>query len=174
MYRKYYRRMVVFFMRAFRVSEEDAEELTQDAYVRFFRAMDEYRGEAEWAFLETIARNVGLNRVRSLNTQRRGVTPLNIDDRDTFRDGEPAAPAEPDYADRDEEARRKKLLYDEINRLPARQRQCVLLWLDGFKYNEIARALRITLDAVRSAIRDARRTLLEKLGDGVELPEDDQ
>lgn len=170
MYGKFYRRVLVFFMRTFHLSQEDAEELTQDTFVRFFRALDEYRGEAEWAFLETIARNVGLNRVRANNTQRRNGISVDLEDRDVFA----ALSTEPNYVERGESARQRKLLYDAIDQLPAGQRQCVLLWLDDFKYTEIARALRISLDAVRSRIRDAKKTLRAQLGAGVTLPEDDE
>ena len=171
LYRKYWRRMNTFFMRAFRVTEQDAEELTQDTFVRFLQALDEYRGDAEWAFLEKVARNVGYNRVRSANTKKRGegVKPVEIDDRDKFAH-EPAAPEAPDYAERQHQALQKKRLYDAIASLPAGQRQCLQLWLDDYQYNEIATILRITQDAVKSRIRDAKRLLRDRLGDEGTLP----
>jgi RNA polymerase sigma-70 factor, ECF subfamily len=167
LYGKYYRRMVRMYVYAFRLSEEDAEELAQDAFLRFYDAMDEYRGEAEWAFLEIIARRVAFNRIRGLTTAKRGAKTVGIDDPKEFT--EPAAPAEPDYAERQLEAIRRKQLHEAIGTLSAGQKQCVYLLLDGFKYEEIARTLRITLDAVRSRLRDARRELRSRLG--VTLPE---
>jgi RNA polymerase sigma-70 factor (ECF subfamily) len=171
MYRKYYLRVLRYFMRAFHVSQEDAEELTQETFMRFFRAMNEYRGEAEWAFLETTARRVGSNSIRNVKAVKRGPKPLSIDDPNTFGKREPHAKEGPETVER---AQERKLLHDAIEQLSPAQRQCVHLWLEGFKYTEIARALRISLDAVRSRIRDARRALLEKLGGNVELPEDDE
>jgi RNA polymerase sigma-70 factor, ECF subfamily len=170
LYEKYYRRMVRMYVYAFRLPEEDAEELAQEAFIRFYEAMDEYRGEAEWAFLETIARRVAFNRIRSLATAKRGAKTVPIDDPREFK--EPEAPAEPDYADRQLEATRKKRLHDAIDTLPAGQRRCLQLSLDGFKYEEIAGTLRITLDAVRSRLRDAKRELRGQLG--VTLPEDEE
>lgn len=170
LYGKYYRRIIKFYVHAFRLSEEDAEELAQDVFIRFYRAMDEYRGEAEWALLETIARNLGFNRIRALRTARRSGTTVAIDDPNEFE--EPAAPPEPDYAERQHEALQRKRLRDAIALLPAGQRQCMELWLEDFKYDEIARTLRITLDAVRSRLRDAKRELRARLG--VTLPEDEQ
>jgi RNA polymerase sigma factor (sigma-70 family) len=171
LYRKYRRRMVVFFIRAFRVTEEDAEELTQDTFVRFLQALDEYRGDAEWAFLEKIARNVGYNRVRSISAIKRGANlkAVEIDDPGQFA-AEPAAAAEPDYAERQYRALQRSELYDAIASLPPGQRQCLQLWLDGFQYNEIAPILRVTQDAVKSRIRDAKRLLRERLGDAAMLP----
>ena len=167
LYGKYYRRMVRMYVSSFHLSEEDAKELAQDAFLRFYEAMDEYRGEAEWAFFETIGRRLAFNRIRSLTTAKRGAKTVAIDDPHEFT--EPAAPTEPDYAERQMEAIRRKQLHDAIEALPAGQRQCVRLLLEGFKYGEIARTLRITLDAVRSRLRDARRELRSRLG--VTLPE---
>jgi RNA polymerase sigma-70 factor (ECF subfamily) len=170
LYEKYYRRMIRMYVYAFRLPEEDAEELAQEAFIRFYEAMDEYRGEAEWAFLETIARRVAFNRIRSLATAKRGAKTVAIDDPKEFT--EPAAPAGPDYAERQMEAMRRKQLHDAIETLPSGQKLCVQLLLDGFKYEEIARTLRITLDAVRSRLRDARRELRSRLG--ITLPEDEE
>jgi RNA polymerase sigma-70 factor (ECF subfamily) len=173
LYVKYYRRVVVFYVRVFRLSDEDARDLAQDTFIRFFEAMDEYRGDAEWAFIEQIARNVGLNRVRALHTAKRSGPTVDIDDPDVARHV-PAAPSGPDYADRQHDANQRKRLHDAIAQLPSGQRQCVQLWLEDFKYDEIAKALRISLDAVRSRLRDAKRLLRERLGDDNELPGDDE
>jgi RNA polymerase sigma-70 factor (ECF subfamily) len=170
LYDKYYRRIIRMYVYAFRLREEDAEELAQDVFVRFYEAMDDYRGEAEWALLETIARNVALNRIRSLGTAKRSGKTVPIDDPKEFT--EPQAPAEPDYAERQHEALRRKRLHDAVALLPAGQRQCMQLWLEDFKYEEIARTLRITVDAVRSRLRDAKRELRARLG--VTLPEDEE
>jgi len=172
LYQKYFRKVVRFFVRAFNVSEEDAQDLAQDAFIRFYRAISEYRGDAEWAYLERIARNVGLNRVRTMSTRRRGAFTVDLDDPEVRQ--ELAAPAGPDFAERQQLADRLRRLHEAIAQLPVGQQQCIQLRLDGFKYDEIARCLRISLDAVRSRLRDALRTLRAKLGDETTLPEDEQ
>jgi RNA polymerase sigma-70 factor, ECF subfamily len=172
LYQKYYRRIVRFYVRAFRFAEEDGEELAQEAFLRFYEAMDEYRGDAEWAFFESIARNVAYNRIRSGKTQKRNGRTVDIDDPELVAN-EPAAPEEPDYAERQEAASRRKRLYDAISALPAGQRECVQLWLDDFKYDEIAKVLCMTMDAVKSRLRDAKRQLRARLGDEGALPEDE-
>lgn len=172
LYHRYYARMLRFFRVVFHVSDEDAEELTQDSFLRFYRAMDEYRGEAEWALLETIARNVGYNRVRSLATIKRGaVKPASLDDPEAFRNDPGVAPEHP--VDRMIDAERRTRLRQAIAALPKGQRQCLQLWLDGFTYDEISRAFRISLDAVRSRIRDAKRLLRDRLGDEGAIAEDE-
>ncbi|HEX8251922.1 MAG TPA: sigma-70 family RNA polymerase sigma factor [Thermoanaerobaculia bacterium] len=168
LYARYYRRMLRFFMHGFRLPAEDAHDLVQDTFVRFYESMDEYRGDAEWALLELIGRNVALNRIRALGTAKRNAKTVDIDDPKAF--DEPAALPEPDYAEREELASQRKRLHDAIASLPAGQRQCMQLWLEDFKYDEIARTLRITLDAVRSRLRDARRELQSRIG--LVLPEE--
>lgn len=150
-------------MRVFRVSQEDAEELAQDVFVRFYKALDEYRGEAEWAYLESIALNVARNRIRAQNTAMRNGVIVNIDD--PAHVDRLAAPEREDYAEAKERERQQRLLYEAVADLPRGQRQCMLLWLGGEKYKSIAKALRIGVDAVKSRIRDAKRALHARLGD---------
>jgi RNA polymerase sigma-70 factor (ECF subfamily) len=171
LYEKYFRRLVRYFVRVFRVTEDDGKDLAQDTFVRFLSAKVEYRGEAEWAFLEKIARNVGFNRVRGLNTAKRGaVKPLALDDPET-RLREQAH--EPDYVTPIDDAAKLKRLQAEIQRLPPGQRQCLQLWLSDLKYEAIARVLGISLDAVKSRLRDAKNLLRERLGEETGLPEDE-
>lgn len=174
LYEKYYRRVIRFYVVVFRLSEQDAEELTQEAFLKFYDAMEEYRGEAEWAFLETTARNLGLNRIRSLSTMKRGaIRPIDLDDPAVKR-REPAAPPETDLAERQHQELRLKRMRDAIAQLPAGQRQCMQLWLEDRSFKDIAAILRITVDAVKARLRDARRTLRERLGAEGELPEDER
>lgn len=172
LYRRYYPRMLRFFRSVFRVSQEDAEDLAQDAFIRFYRAMDEYRGDAEWALLEKIARNVALNRIRSLETIRRGAVRTESLDDPAIAEGVKAAGSD-DALQRVIDGERRTRLRQAIAALPRGQRQCLQFWLEGFKYEEISVALGVSLDAVRSRIRDAKRTLREKLGAEGELPEDE-
>jgi RNA polymerase sigma-70 factor (ECF subfamily) len=173
MYARYRRSVINFFVRGFHVGEEDAKDLTQETFTRFYEALDEYRGDAKWAYLEMIARRVGINHVRSLSTAKRRAKMVNIDDQETFT-AELVAQEGPDYAEREHLELRLTALRDAIASLPPGQRQCVQLLLTDMKYHEIAKALRISLDAVRSRIRDAKRLLRERLGATVALPEDDE
>jgi RNA polymerase sigma-70 factor (ECF subfamily) len=162
LYRRYYRRVVRFYVQVFRLSEEDAEELAQDAFFRFYRGLDEYRGDAEWAFLETIARNVAYNRIRATKTKKRNVTLLNLEDA-VATGREPAAPEPPGLVDREDQVRQEKQLRDAIDELPSGQRDCIRLQLGELTYEEMAKFLGISVDAVKSRIRDAKRFLRERL-----------
>jgi RNA polymerase sigma factor (sigma-70 family) len=172
LYTRYYARMLRFFRQVFRVSEADAQDLTQDSFVRFYRAMDEYRGQAEWALLETIARNVGYNKVRAVNTIKRGsVRPESLDDGESVHDAIDKTQRHP--IDTMIETERLRRLREAMTELPSGQRQCLQLWLEDFSSEEISRTLRISIVAVKSRIRDAKRTLRERLGEEGALPEDE-
>jgi len=129
-------------------------------------------GPGRSANLEAIARNVAYNRIRSQRTAKRGAETVDINDRNAA--SEPVAPTEPDYAQREEAALRSRLLHDAIAELPQGSRECIQLWLNDFKYDEIARFLGITLDAVKSRLRDAKKILRARLGDSNALPEDEE
>lgn len=161
LYQKHYWRVVRYLIVSFHLSEEDAQELAQDAFLRFYEAMEEYRGDAEWAFFERIARNLALNRVRSKKTRKRSANVVDLDDPHV---PEIAAAEGPDYAERQEEARRLERLHEEIPKLPAGQQECLLLWLQELAYEDIANRLGITVDAVKSRIRDAKRLLRDRMG----------
>jgi RNA polymerase sigma-70 factor (ECF subfamily) len=170
LYTRHYARTLRFFRKVFRVSNADAQELAQDTFIRFYRAMGEYRADGEWALLETIARNVGYNYLRARTTIKRGsVRTESLDDRDFEND--PAA-VHTDPVDRLIEAERLTRLREAIAALPKGQRHCLRLWLHDASYEEIAQALRISIEAVRSRVRDAKRSLRARLGDEGALPED--
>ena len=140
--------------------------------VRYYKAMDEYDQDAEWALLETIARNVGYNRVRSLNTRKRGsVRPESLDDGEPGKDAVDTNQRHP--IDKMIDNERLQRMEEALKELPPGQRQCLQLWLEDFSSEEIARALQISIVAVKSRIRDAKRALRERLGDEDALPEDE-
>jgi len=168
LYRKYYGR-VYRFCRRF-VADDQAHDLAQETFKRIYKSFDDYRGEAEWAFIEQTARNVVINAARAQKTAKRNAKVESIDDPSFNTD--PPAPDQPDLAQRQETDMRKARLWAAIAELPERQRQCIELWLDDTKYDGIARMLGITVDAVKSGIRDAKRALRARLGES--LPEDEE
>ena len=170
LYTRHYARTLRFFRKVFRVSTADAQELAQDVFVRLYKAIGEYRGDSEWALVETIARNVGYNYIRARTTIKRGaVRAESLDSRESEK--EPAA-VQIDPVDRLIEAERVTRLRHAVAELPKGQRHCLRLWLHDFSYEEIARALDISIEAVRSRVRDAKRSLRTRLGDEGVLPED--
>lgn len=171
MYRKYYGRVYRFFRRD-GIQDSEASDLAQDTFVRLYEGMSQYRGEAEWGYLETIARRVLFNWIRKGKAVKRNAPTVDIDDPEVKLD--PPAAEEPDYAEREESELHCKQLREAIRELPTGQRGCQELRMDGMSYEEIAQALGISLDAVRSRLRDAKKFLMERLGDGGTLTEDQE
>ena len=161
-YRRLYARVYRFY-RSCGVSDEEAHDLSQDAFKRFYEKFDLYRGEAEWSYLETIARNVLYNWVRAQKTVKRSAAMVEIDDPELVFD--PPAPEQRDYADEEEARLRRKRLKEALAALPQGQRECLRLRIQGLTYEQIAAALRITVDAVKSRLRDAKRHLRKQLGE---------
>ena len=170
-YRRYCKRILGYFRKVFRVSEAVAQELTQDVFIRFYKKMDEYDGGTGAALLLEIARNVGLNDVRSSATIKRGtVRPESLDGGEFPKDVVDDTQRHP--IDTMIQAEQLQQIYEVIKDLPDGQRRCLLLWLEDRSGDEIARILRISEVAVKSRIRDAKRALRERLGDENALPED--
>lgn len=163
-YRKYYARLWRYYRRC-RVSDDESHDLAQDVFKLFYQRFHQFRGsdEAVWPFLEAIALNVLRNWIRAGKTLKRSANMVYIDDPDFAE--EPAAPEQADYAERDQMERRRNRLREAIAELPDGQRQCLQLRMRGFQYDEIARDLRITMDAVKSRLRDAKKHLHARVGD---------
>jgi RNA polymerase sigma-70 factor (ECF subfamily) len=172
LYQQFYWRVVRYYVRAFRLSEEDAKDLAQDAFVRFLNAVENYRGDAGWAYMERIARNVAFNRIRSLNASKRFGEHVGLDD--------PKMPTtqQPDHAERQQETLKRRQLQDAMEGLSPARRRCLQLWLSDLSYDEIAAALGASVESVKAKLKEAKKFLRKELADdladdlaGVRLPE---
>jgi RNA polymerase sigma factor (sigma-70 family) len=164
---QHYKRIVLYLIRRFRFSEEEARDIAQDTFASVFEYMKRHRIDAPWAFLKMSAHNIAVNVIRK-RVLRRLIEPKSIDElphlsetflRDFFS-GEPPATPQDDAVVNEQSAR----LRDEIEKLHDTFRECLLLRLNGMHYEEIAAALHISVDAVKSRLRDAKKVLRERLG----------
>jgi RNA polymerase sigma-70 factor (ECF subfamily) len=132
-----------------------AEDITQDAFLKAYRARGRYRprGRLE-AWLCTIAVREALTRVRWLNVQRRLVELAGRQQ----RDAPPAAL--PD------------LVEEALSALSPRTRAAVVLhYHHGYRYREIARMLRVPEGTVASRLSAGLRRMRRHLEiDGRKLP----
>jgi RNA polymerase sigma-70 factor (ECF subfamily) len=158
LYRKHYARVWRYF-HANRISDDEAHDLAQDTFKRVFERMDQIRNEEEWPFIAAVARTILLNRVRARQTQKRSAKMITIDDPDL-----PFEIAAPSEADPVEAKQQTALLTAALSRLSHSQRECLRLRLAGSSYDEISKILGVTLDAVKSRLRDALRSLRDQLG----------
>jgi RNA polymerase sigma-70 factor (ECF subfamily) len=161
-YRQYYGRVYRGFRKS-GVADGEAHDLAQDTFKRLYEHKDRIRGPEPWPFLKTIAKTTLLNYVRARLTSKRNAKIVEIDDPDTH-DDLPQTP-EPDHADAQQKTMRRERLYREIGALSEAQQQVLHLQLEGLSYEEIAAALNISVDAVKSRRRDALRILRERMRD---------
>jgi RNA polymerase sigma-70 factor (ECF subfamily) len=155
--------------RASWATTRDAEDLTQEAFVRALGALDVFRGDGTFgAWLLRIAVHVGRDHVR-----RKGRAPERmaleelagaaLDVIDVKAGATPdAAPTERELADR---------LAWAIDRLPVGLRAALVLRvLEGRGYDEVAAVLGVRPATARTQVMKARRALEELLGPWLDAP----
>ena len=135
-------------------SVRDAEDATQEAFIRAYRFFDRFdfdRPLAPW--LVRIAINVCLNRVE-------GQIPAADLDDELFPLPDPAPSPEVQTILRD---RDETILY-ELSRLPPRYRAVIeLRHFQGLSYEDIAKELKRPLSDIKSDLFRARKLLAERL-----------
>lgn len=171
--RRYRRALVRDLIGRFHLSREDAEDIAQETFLSAYKSTDQYRGEAEWRYLRTAAHNFTKNLFRRRQAKMRDEamnTPLAL-----IPDQRDRRPSIEDKLVRREQTKQFKTSYrDAVASLPALTRDCFLLLLRDTSYKDIATITKLTVEAVRSRLRDARKRLLESTGtapEGINWPE---
>lgn len=130
---------------------EDADELTQDAFVRAWEKIEQFRGEAAFgSWLYRVAISVILGHRRRLAIHRERSAP-----EEWIREGRPSH----------ERSSQIGMDFDTaIERLPERARHVFVLHdVEGYKHHEIARLLKITTGTSKSQLHRARMLLRASL-----------
>jgi len=172
LFRRHYRLVHSFFVkRGF--TPEEAEDLTQDVFLRVYKGRESFRGEARFTtWLFQICANLFRNDLRGRSAQKREGAEVPIDGvLDSGENGKAEGVAswgsEPDDPLRKalwEEARKR--LREALEDLPPQMRRCVELRVyEDLKYREIAAKMGISIDTVKAHLFQARQILREKLGD---------
>jgi RNA polymerase sigma-70 factor (ECF subfamily) len=140
-------------------SEEDANDLVQDTYLKAFKFIDSYKeGTNAKAWLFKILKNAFINDYRKKAKQP---TRVDYEEIATYQDEDDAKYAS--YMDLREEMF-QSMMGDEvtnaINSLEVDFRTVILLCdIEGFTYEEISKILDIPIGTVRSRLHRARNTL---------------
>ena len=154
--------------RAFRIaaslvgSRDDALELTQEAFLKTYRARDTYRdGEPFLPWFHRILRNTCFSFLRKHKRLRRLSLTVERDGEETEWEIETDAPAPFDGAEREEVA---TVFWKAFELLSARDREILSLrHFDDLAYREIAHALDVPEGTVMSRLFHARRRLRDLL-----------
>jgi RNA polymerase sigma-70 factor, ECF subfamily len=148
------------------VGPSDAEDVTQDAFLRAFHRLEQFRGESPFrSWLLRIAHNSALD---ALGRQRRA---LESEDEQS-----PELPAEDRLpADELEVSERRERLALKLREVPANHRAVLVLRdLEGLSYEEIAVVTEAPVGSVKGRLFRARRELIDILRRNTydwELPE---
>ncbi len=149
---------------------QDAEEVTQDAFIRAHRGLSSFRGESAFStWLYQIATNLARNRYWYWWRRRRDKSvsldmPISSDSETTLAEIIPAEVETPDDITVTREFVNRIGLG--MERLSGKHREILILRnIKNLSYDEIAAILGISVGTVKSRIARARESLRAKLGE---------
>jgi len=148
---------------------EKAWDLSQEAFMKAFAAISGFKGKSGfYTWIYRIVLNLHMNREKSLagRMEKKSYSmdnPIGCEDGPSFAkcisngpDCEPSAEIE--------RKEREIAVQNAVSKLPADQRQAVLLRdMEGFSYEEMADLLSIPIGTVRSRLHRAREELRRRL-----------
>jgi RNA polymerase sigma-70 factor (ECF subfamily) len=129
--------------------ETVADDITQDAFVRAFRFMRRYRGDAKFStWLFSIARNCAMDELRRSARRTRVVQRVEAELQSPPQPGEQVGIE----------------IRELIGRLPLELREpIVLIDMFGMSYREVARIMRVPEGTIKSRVHRARHLLAGEL-----------
>ncbi|MDQ1614554.1 MAG: hypothetical protein QOJ60_493 [Actinomycetota bacterium] len=130
----------------------EAEDLTQDVFVRVFRSLSSYTPGTFEGWLHRITTNLFLDQVRRKQRIRFDALPDDAGDRLAGRERTPAQVYDDEHFDPDVQSALDKLA-------PDFRAAVVLCDIEGLSYEEVAATLGIKLGTVRSRIHRGRAQL---------------
>ena len=136
-------------------NREDAQEVTQEVFVMIYRKLKQFRFQSSlktWMYRVTV--NCALNFAGKASRTRGREIPYLDSDVGPVPGADASAPT-PAGTSGD-------LVEELLEMISPKQRACVVLrGMEGLSYQEIARALNININTVRSRLKRAREKLLE-------------
>ncbi len=163
------RPVLAFVCRSLGCADEEARDLAQEVFLRVWRQRRKWKPTAAFStWLFTIVTNLCRNRRRDLS-RRPALVPLEFDDR-----GNPnldlQCSVEDDPHARAEASDLAGRMHRALEQLPENQRSALLLKrFQDMSYRQIAEILDVTPSAVDSLLVRARRNLVAKLAQDLQL-----
>lgn len=148
------------------VGEHEAEDLTQEVFIRVSQGLKDFRGASKLStWIYRIATNTALDKLRSPSFQRLTQEILLIDSEG--REEDKYIQLRGSVSSIDQQLIRKEMnacIRNVIKKLPEDYRTVIVLSeLEEFKNHEIARILQISLDAVKIRMHRAREKMKKEL-----------
>ena len=137
----------------FSATESDAEEATQEAFLRAWRSIDRFRGDARFF---TWLYRIGVNEAKRILDRRPAAEVVSTEDQPI----DDVADRAPPVHERAEDAELRAVLDQEIRRLPAKYRAAVVLRdIEGLSTTEAAEMLGLREAAFKSRLHRGRLSL---------------
>ncbi len=144
--RKYQER-VYWHIRKIVLSHEDADDITQDTFIKAYKGLEKFREDAQlFTWLYRIATNESLNHLKKVKRKKT----LSIDDQDNIIEQNLVASNDP----RTEEV--QKALQKALIQLPDKQRVVFnMKYFDDMKYEEMSKVLETSVGALKASYHHA-------------------
>lgn len=169
LFERYSQPVTSFFARR-GFSPEECRDLTQETFLGVYKGMERFRRDSSvetWLF--TIAANIWRNELRSRSADKREGQEVSLDSQ---RDEPGLHLVTRSSAGEDDplagliEKERSSRVRRALEELPPQMRRCLVLRIDQqLKYREVAVAMRVSIDTVKSQLFQARERLREMLMD---------
>ncbi|MDY4040000.1 MAG: RNA polymerase sigma-70 factor [Prevotella sp.] len=156
LYKLYYKALVIYALRILQ-DENEAEDTVQELFAHLWEHDTRFDNEVQLrAYLYRSVRNLCIKRLRHLKVVNGYATDCLSTPRET--DGK-------DLNDQLEVEEVYRQLLLTVERMPQRQREVFEMYMDGMSNTEIAEAMRISAETVKTQKHRALRHLREQLGD---------
>lgn len=150
-------------------SEEDAEELAQDVFLKALNTLNSFEGKAQIStWLYRIAINTSLDHIKKKQRKKRFafLVSINNDDEDN------SAPHLPHFIHPEWQLENKELgqnLFKAINQLAEKQKTALVLnKVEGLSYEQTAQVMDTTVSSVESLLFRARQNLKKILSNYID------
>ncbi len=150
-------------------NEEDALDISQEAYLRAWKSLSRFEGTCSFAsWMYTLTRNVCIDHAKK--EQKLKTAPLTYEDQDGDESDIPLPDTEGEQPEHVyEKKERAEAVRAAIAKLPELQREVLMLYdIEGFSYSEISGMLCIDEGTVKSRLWRARKNI-KKLFEKSEL-----
>ena len=167
LYREHYSSVLAFFIHK-GFPYEEAEELTQETFLRVYRFKESFQGKGSFrSWLFSIAKNQWKNRIRDFRSQKRDAVVVSLNSPTSLTQPLPEVPPEqPNPLDQMIHAEKREHLQDAISQLPQTSYACVVLRVyQELSYEEIAIVLQVPRETVKSRLYQAQKKLKQILGE---------
>jgi RNA polymerase sigma factor (sigma-70 family) len=146
---------------------EDAEEITQDVFVKVYQSIDKFKDQSTlktWIYRITI--NQSLDFIKHKNSQKRSFI-FGKKSENEYEINNASNFEHPGIALENKE--NGQILFHAINELPENQKTAFILSkFDGLSNPEVAEIMELSISAIESLIFRAKNTLKEKLANKFE------